>query len=208
MSSSTSSVSRAGSVARVDGDARRRSGRWKAFGIFLVCLAPFVAAWVTYYFWMPEARMNYGDLVAPPQPLPAVLGTRTDGRPLARDDLRGKWALVQVDGGDCRDACGRKLYSMRQVRLAQGKNMDRIERVWLVTDDASIAAPDAELYAGATIARLRDPAALGLPAAADVRDHIYLVDPLGQVMLRFPKDADPSRMKKDLARLLRVSQIG
>jgi hypothetical protein len=189
-------------------EAHRRRGRLKAFGIFLVCLAPFVAAWLTYYFWMPSGRMNYGDLVSPPQPLPAVLGTRDDGRPLTRGELRGKWAMVQVDGGDCRESCARKLYNMRQVRLAQGKNMDRIERVWLVADGAAVAAPDPELYAGMVIARTRDVAALGLPVDGAVRDHIYLVDPLGQVMLRFPRDADPSRMKKDIARLLRVSQIG
>jgi hypothetical protein len=187
---------------------QRRLGRLKAFGIFLVCLAPFAAAWLTYYFWMPTARMNYGELVSPPQSLPAVLGTGTDGRPFGAADLRGKWALVHVDGGDCRGACARKLYNMRQVRLAQGKNMDRIERIWLVSDDAAVAADDPELYAGMIVARVQDVAALGLSAAGNVRDHVYLVDPLGQVMLRFPKDADPSRMKKDLSRLLRVSQIG
>ena len=208
MSSSTSSVNPLAGADPSSAEARRRRGRLKAFGIFLVCLAPFVAAWLTYYFWMPSGRMNYGDLVSPPQPLPALLGTRDDGRPLTTGELRGKWAMVQVDGGDCREACARKLYNMRQVRLAQGKNMDRIERVWLVADVAAVAAPDPELYAGMLIARSRDASALGLPAEGAVRDHIYLVDPLGQVMLRFPRDADPSRMKKDIARLLRASQIG
>jgi cytochrome oxidase Cu insertion factor (SCO1/SenC/PrrC family) len=208
MSSSTSSVSPAAVTDVPTAEERRRRGRVKAFGIFLVCLAPFVAAWITYYFWMPSARMNYGDLVTPPHALPAVLGTREDGRPLTRGDLRGKWAMVQVDGGDCRAACSRKLYNMRQVRLAQGKNMDRIERVWLVADDAPLAADDPELYKGMLVARVRDAAALDLPAEADLRDHVYLVDPLGQVMLRFPRDADPTRMRKDIARLLRASQIG
>jgi hypothetical protein len=204
ISSATESLERAQAPSAAE---RRRRGRLKAFGIFLVCLTPFVAAYVTYYFWMPSGRMNYGTLVSP-QPLPAVLGTQVDGRPLARADLRGKWALVQVDGGDCRDACARKLYNMRQVRLAQGKNMERIERVWLITDDGAPAAADPALYDGMIIARVRDAAALGLPAEGEVRDHIYVVDPLGQVMLRFPKDADPARMRKDLTRLLKVSQIG
>lgn len=150
--------------------------------------------------------MNYGTLVSP-TPLPRTLGAKPDGTPLLAADLRGKWAMLQVDSGDCRDACERKLYNMRQVRLAQGKNMDRVERVWLVTDGAPASASEPRLYEGMLIARA-DLKTIPLPAVAEPRDHIYVVDPLGNVMLRFPKDADPRQMLKDLQRLLKVSQIG
>ena len=108
--------------------------------------------------------------------------------------------LVSADAAACDAYCEKKLYFMRQVRRAQGKNMDRIERLWLVSGPG---APRPALLAaieGTRRARLEDP--------AFTADHIYLVDPLGNLMLRFPRDPDPSRMIKDLQRLLRYSRIG
>jgi hypothetical protein len=95
------------------------------------------------------------------------------------------------------------------VRLTQGKDMQRVERLWLVTDGAPVAPDLAKEYEGTVVARA---GAGGLAAAfpADGRsaDHLYLVDPLGNLVLRYPRDADPSRMKKDLTRLLKVSRTG
>jgi cytochrome oxidase Cu insertion factor (SCO1/SenC/PrrC family) len=199
MSSSISSV--------IDPEQQRR-GRIKALGILLVCLLPFVGAYVTYYFWTPDSRMNYGELL-PVQALPEVLGAKADGTRLTAAELRGKWVLVQADSGACAEPCLKKLYTMRQVRLAQGKNFERVERVWLVLDDVAPSVSEPRLTEGVLVVRPPDRGALaGFPADGDVRDHVYLVDPLGNVMLRFPKDADPRRMLKDLQRLLKVSQVG
>jgi hypothetical protein len=198
MSSSTSSA--------IDPERQRR-GRIKALGIFLVCLAPFVAAYVTYYFWTPDSRMNYGELL-PVRALPEVLGTKADGTALAAADVRGKWVLVQADSGACAEPCLKKLYQMRQVRLAQGKNLDRVERVWLVLDDVAPSAPEPRLVEGVFVVRPQGVAIAAFPAEGDIRDHVYLVDPMGNIMMRFPKDADPRRMLKDLQRLLKVSQVG
>src|SRR5512139_466744 len=126
------------SISSVTDPEQQRRGRIKALGIFLVCLVPFVAAYMTFYFWTPESRMNYGELL-PVRALPEALGVKPDGTVLAAADLRGKWVLVQADSGACAEACQKKLYNMRQVRLAQGKNFERVERVWLVLDDASPA---------------------------------------------------------------------
>ncbi|MCK7492119.1 MAG: hypothetical protein MZW92_11095 [Comamonadaceae bacterium] len=94
--------------------------------------------------------------------------------------------MLQLDSSACGEACRQKLYSMRQVRKAQAKEMDRIERVWLVTDGG---IPGAELlreFEGTHVARAGDAALLAaLPAAADRADHIYLIDPLGNIVLRF-----------------------
>ena len=115
--------------------------------------------------------------------------------------LRGRWILVSVDASACDAWCEKKLYYLRQLRRAQGKDMERVERLWLVTDQG---APRAELlraFEGTRIAparRLDD--FPGQPV-----DHIYLVDPLGNLMMRYPRDADPSKMLKDLQRLMRVA---
>jgi len=176
--------------------------------IIALTTAPVVASYLAYYFWPPAHTVNYGDLIKP-QPLSDPALTQIDGAPFRLSQLKGKWTLVSLDSGHCAVHCDEKLLYMRQLRLTQGKNQDRIERVWLVTDDI---APSAELvvrYPGTWIARGTDAGLLRLfPAKAAVSDHIYLVDPLGNLMLRFPRDPEPKLMIKDLSRLLKASQIG
>ncbi|MBI4293373.1 MAG: cytochrome C oxidase subunit I [Betaproteobacteria bacterium] len=176
--------------------------------MLLACVAPLVAAYLVYGLWPPERQMNYGELINP-LPLPREKLPRVDGRAFELGELKGRWVMVQVDEARCAEACRTKLYHMRQVRLTQGRDLHRIERLWLVADDAPVAPPLIESYAGTHIVRARDSMLLAqFSARHDARDHIYLIDPLGNLMLRFPRNADPSRMKKDLERLLKVSWVG
>lgn len=174
-----------------------------------VCIAPFVAAWALYFIWQPSGRINYGELIDGVA-LPAAKLALTDGKPFDFAQVRGRWVFVTVDSGACDDTCQKKLWKMRQVRMTQGKYLERIERVWLVSDTQSVAAAVMKDYEGTWVAVAHGNALLlkSFPYREAQRDHIYLVDPLGNVVLRYPKDADPSRMKKDLERLLRVSRIG
>lgn len=179
--------------------------------ILAVCLLPFVASTALYYLAPPKNRMNYGDLITPPLPLPELVLEGIDGKPIQLNSLRGRWTMAHVDGAGCAAACQDKLYKLRQVRLTQGKNMDRVQRLWIVTDEAPISDSLLRDYSGTIIVRA-DKARLSellrvLPATASPEDHIWIVDPLGNVMLRYPPGADPSRMKNDLTRLLRVSRI-
>lgn len=177
--------------------------------IAAVCIAPFVASWALYFFWQPSGRINYGALVegvtVPTGPLPAANG----GNPFDFAQVRGRWVFVTIDSGACAETCQNKLWKMRQVRLTQGKYLERIERVFLLNDDKNVAAPVIKEYAGQWLANAQGHAILKAFAFREAQsDAIYLVDPLGNIVLRFPKDADPSRMKKDLERLLKVSRIG
>ena len=125
------------------------------------------------------------------------------------DALKGKWVLLMVDSGTCDAFCRQKLFQMRQVRLTQGKDMERIERTWLVDDDARPSDALVAEYQGTRVVAARgNPMLSRLPADASVRDHIYIVDPLGNPMMRYPRDADTSKMKKDVTRLLKVSGAG
>jgi cytochrome oxidase Cu insertion factor (SCO1/SenC/PrrC family) len=174
-----------------------------------VCIAPFVASWALYFFWQPSGRINYGELVegvALPAGNVVLVGA---DKPFDFAQLRGRWIFVTVDSGACDDYCQKKLWKMRQVRMTQGKYLERIERVWLVSDDQSVSATVSKEYGGTWIAKAQGHALLkSFPFRGLQRDHIYVVDPLGNVVLRYPRDADPSRMKKDLERLLKVSRIG
>jgi hypothetical protein len=177
-----------------------------------VCIAPFVASFALYYFWQPSGRINYGELVENaivPTGALAVANAGAGTKPFDFAQVRGKWVFVTVDSGACDAYCQNKLWKMRQVRLTQGKSLERIERVWLVDDTRAVAADLLKAFDGTWIAGAQGAAILkALPYRDAQRDHIYLVDPLGNVVLRYPRDADPSRMKKDLVRLLRVSRIG
>lgn len=184
-------------------DSPRRGMKTVAL-IFLVCLTPFVASYLVYYFWPPQSRMNYGSLIDP-RSLAVGLLARPDGSRFELSDLKGRWVMLQIDASSCAESCRRKLYQMRQVRLTQGKDMGRIERVWLVRDDGPLDPALLRDYEGTHLVRAAEAAISAFPADRDPADHIYLIDPLGNLMLRFPKDADPNRMKKDLERLLKVS---
>lgn len=191
---------------------QKSRGRWKLFAILLVCAAPVIASYLMYYVVKPEGRTNYGDLLDPRQyPTPALVATDLEGRKTALTEFDGKWIMMNIDDGACDADCNRRLYEIRQLRTAQGKERDRIERVWLITDDAPVSAQIKQDYQGTHMLRV-DPDAVKawLPAeeAATVKDHIYMIDPLGNLMMRWPKDADPSRMKKDIGKLLKASRIG
>ncbi len=184
------------------------SGRLKLLLLFLVCAAPVIASYVSYYFLQPQGRTNYGQLLEV-KPVPEASFALLDGKPFPFSTLKGKWVLLTVDGSNCNEACVRKLYVMRQVRLTQGKEKDRVERAWLITDGDALTTQLIREYDGTRMLRAQGSSFLkALPAAGSVADHIYLIDPLGNLVLRFPKDAEPARMKKDLDRLLKYSRIG
>jgi hypothetical protein len=173
-----------------------------------VCIAPFVASFTAYYFYQPEGRVNYGELMADKQ-LPAAALKLVDGSAFSLGQLRGKWLFVTVDDAACDAYCEKKLWQIRQVRKTQGKYPERIERLWLVTGGGQPAPRLREEFEGTWMIDAAGSAVLeALPHAGARTDHIYLVDPLGNLVLRYPREADPSRMKKDLDRLLKVSRIG
>ena len=185
-----------------------RSGRIKLLAIAALCLAPFIAALIAYYYWHPQGGMNYGELISP-RTLSDPPLRHLDRHAFKLSELRGKWILLQLDQADCAADCQAKLYDMRQVRLAQGRDMERVERVWLILDDAPLETKLMREYDGTRMLRAAgSPIVAEFPPAGEARNHIYLIDPHGNLMLRFPKNADPRRMHKDLARLLRASRIG
>jgi len=191
-----------------DPERRRRRGKLIAFALFVITAAPFIAATLAYLYWPPASRLNYGTLIEP-RPLPEAPLKRLDGTAFRLGELKGKWVLLQISSADCRGACQKALLHMRQVRLTQGKDRDRIERMWLITDALPVETLLIRSYDGMHFVRTADGSLLrefGRPD--EVSEHVFLIDPLGNLMLRFPREADPSLMKKDLSRLLRLSRNG
>ena len=185
---------------------------WTLFLVIATCAAPVVLSYLTYYVIKPQSRVNYGDLIDPrAYPIPDLSSVDLEGKPASLEQFRGKWILLQVDNAGCDKACQQKLYYMRQLRLTQGKDMDRIERVWLVTDDAPLDIGLMKQYDGTHILRVdARKLAAWLPVAEGTTssDHLFMIDPLGNLMMRFPKDPDANKIKKDIIRLLKASGIG
>ncbi len=184
----------------------RRRGRRTALALFAVVALPVAAAFLAFFFWYPAHGTNYGELIRP-LPLPDAPLVARDGRLFRLSDFRGKWVMVQVGSGRCAEDCVKRLFLMRQTRLMQGRQMDRLERLWLVADEV---APDPALlraYEGMNVGRAQASVLQLFSAEDDPSEHVYLVDPLGNLMLRFPRDADPKRVSRDRSRLLEGSQV-
>lgn len=191
----------------MSGVAQGKRSRAALWLIIAVAVAPVAASYLFYYFWEPGRTVNYGELIEP-RPLPEPPLTLVDGSPFRLSQLRGKWVLAMLDSGRCDAACNTKLLYMRQLRLTQGKDMDRVERVWLIVDGIAPRPDAVEPYRGTWLVRGGSELAGLFPAPATATDHIYLMDPLGNLMMRFPRDPDPRRMIRDLTRLLKASRIG
>ena len=190
---------------------RTRMGRLKMLLIWAVCAAPVVASYLSYYVVKPQGRINHGTLITPPKPMAAEPGlafTDLQGQAVAPQALQGQWLLVSVAGGACDAACERQLYLQRQLREVLGRDKDRVDRVWLIPDQAEVRPALLPPLAQAWTLRV-DAARLSQWLQADagqtLSSHLYLVDPRGDWMMRFPADADPVRIKKDLMRLLKAS---
>jgi len=170
-----------------------------------ISLAPFVGSLLLYYFWKPQSFTNYGELIGV-MPLAGVTIPARDDKPFRIDDLRGNWIFLMADSGNCDEYCQSKLYVMRQIRLTQGKDQQRIERVWLIPD--GMRPPpgiEAEYRGTHAILSATDEFLDRLPAPDSPRDHIYVIDPFGNLMMRFPRNVDPQRMKKDVDKLMKIS---
>lgn len=198
-------------------DARRTSsGRWKMIAVLLVCAAPVIASYFTYYVVRPEGRRNYGELIDPQRPAPALATTDAQGQPGSLADLKGQWLLVSVAGGACDAACEKHLYLQRQLREGLGKDKDRLDWVWLVTDGEPLRPALLPAVSQATVRRV-DGSQLAqwlAPAAGHaLHDQLYVVDPMGNWMMRFPAidqaapvdTASAAKIKRDLGNLMRAS---
>jgi len=193
--------------------------RRKILIIALIAALPLIIAYALFYSgWRPGSTANYGELVQPARPIADATLLTLDRKKIRFSEWRGKWTLLTFSAAECLSPCEKNLYNMRQVITAQGEEARRVQSVFIVTDPKAlvwlhyaikdypgmqvIVGPQEEVTALARQFVLAD----GSPP--EIGQRIYLVDPLGNLMMSYPAGADPTGMRKDLARLLRVSQIG
>lgn len=201
--------------------AARTRSRIALIIIMGLFLAPVVLAWLVFFVfpqWRPTATINHGELVTPVRPLPAFSLQAADGRPIDETILRGKWTLVYLQQGDCDESCLERLVTIRQVRLAQGKNIDRLQRLLFWRGAAAGRGAVSALqktFPGLVILELPPDASPVIQKVFQLDDanpfnanSFYLVDPMGNVMMRYPPGIPPEGAIKDLERLLKYSGLG
>ncbi|MBV8658569.1 MAG: hypothetical protein JO142_12160 [Burkholderiales bacterium] len=168
--------------------------------VFLT-LAPVILSTLAYFFWHPTGVQSYGELL-PTRPVPTMEMTTLDGKPAPLAELKGKWLLVVVDNAACDAQCAAALHAIRQYRVSQNTEMDRLDRVWLVADGK---APTPEAVKAAEGAQIRlVHGTVPLPGA--MQQSFYLIDPLGNQVMRYGRDATPSKVIKELGRVLKNNQ--
>jgi len=190
-----------------------RTWSWQPTALLMLFLGPLLLALALYYGsdrWRPAGGTNHGILIAPPVVLPQ-LPPAVGAADQDSGDLRGRWTLVYVDTGNCETRCNEALYRGRQTREALGRNMERVERLYVHRGPA----PPAETFVDPDGLRVmtsdeEEARALlaALPAELITGNDLLLVDPLGNLMMRFPLDGDPKGMLTDLKKLLKLSRIG
>ena len=220
--------------------------------IVLISLAPVLAAVVAYFNpdWRPDGSVAYGTLIEPQRPIPgstALQATTLDGKPFDVASLKGKWLLIAADSGDCQDACARKLFILRNSHASQGKNVERLARVWFITDDAPVPERVLEAYKGTIMLRvqpeqlkaflLAESASVSTSigtststsisstgtgvvtpsgtaptssngAAKVLAEPMWIIDPHANLMMQYPANAEPEKVRTDIRKLVYHSRIG
>lgn len=200
-------------------DVATRRARRRLLLLVAIFSLPVLVAYALYFSgWRPETTGNYGELVQPPRPLPGLTLQTLDGKTLRLSELQGKWTLLMFGVAECPRPCAATLDKIHRIILAQGNKAERVRAVFVVTDPrardwlqyAIKDYPGTLALAGSadTIRMLTSHFALSKGTPLDDPNRIYVVDPLGNVMMSYPAEADANRVRKDLARLLRVSQVG
>jgi len=192
--------------------SRTRGGRIRMLLVMLVCAAPIILSYFTYYVIRPQSTSSFGQLIEPQRELPALSATDLQGQPVDLQSLRGQWLFIMVAGGACDSACERMLYIQRQLHKSLGREKDKVDRVWLVSDKAAVSDALVQALQGASVLRV-DAQALAqwlYPANGNtLSDHFFLVDPMGRWMMRFPSKQEgaeaPVKIKRDMERLLRAA---
>ncbi len=185
----------------------RKTNRIKLLGLLALMLSPVVISYSLFFSDFEIDSANYGELIE----VKKISGSgvsQIDNTIFRMKDLHGKWVLVMADSGVCDELCQTKVYHLRQVRLVQNREMDRVERLWLVDDNVEVDPELKEKYQGTHFINAKDSELLSfLEPVESQRKHIYVIDPMGNLMMRFPENHDPTLVGKDIKHLLHVSQM-
>lgn len=183
-----------------------------------VFIVPILIAWIMYQnldSWWSGTTANHGELITPARPIPDTQLHNAKGEPFESDFLKHKWTLIIFSPEECDPTCRENLYKTRQIRILLKRDQVRVQRLYITSE----ALPQAvykelkEAHSDLLVARvpensMAEVTTLFEPDHKSTGGSIYLVDPLGNYMMRYPPEASPKMMLQDMKRLLEVSRVG
>jgi hypothetical protein len=186
-------------------------GRWKLIAIVMLCSLPALGAYLAYFGGNPQGKAGFGELISPVRPIGVQTAFALDGGTRALSSLKGQWLLLSVGPGRCEVDCQQRLFLQRQLRETLGKDKDRVDWVWLINDNDAVDSSMHKPLADAVVLRV-DQATLDswleVPPGRSVTEYLFVVDPMGNTMMRLPAvfdGAGATKARIDLQRLLRAS---
>lgn len=193
----------------------KKSNRQNLLLVLAVFALPVVVATLMYVTgWKPSATGNHGELIQPARFIEEISMQSIDGKPVKFSELHGKWTMVYFDTSVCPDDCMKQLFNMRQTHIAQGKDQERVQRLFILNDAQAVNTlkskladyPDMLVWTGEKSVLTRLYQDFGIESKKTTEQgSIYLLDPMGNLMMRYSSGIDPAGMRKDLVRLLKYS---
>ncbi|MCP5425192.1 MAG: hypothetical protein H6970_09010 [Gammaproteobacteria bacterium] len=182
--------------------------------IFALFAVPLALAWFLVGRWHPQHTTNHGELLNPAQPVAHFVATRPTGQALGAEFLNGRWTLLYIGAANCDQRCRTGLYDIRQIRLALGKDMLRAQTLWLMPERPDedllqwLGREHVDLTVGVADVQTLDFFSRQFPHSVDTDGWIYLIDPLGNLFMRYSTDGNPKGILDDLQHLFKISKIG
>ena len=194
--------------------SRKKSRKTLILVLLLFVFPAMLASFMFFTGWRPSTTINHGQLIRPAKPISDVEFKSLDGKVVKLSELRGKWTMVYFDASTCPDECVKQLFFMRQTHVSQGKNQDRVQRIFVLTDKLAVEALKTKLteYTGMQVLMGEQSVLNGLrqefgidAGVVSPQRNIYLLDPQGNLMMQYLPDSEPVGIRKDLERLLKYS---
>jgi hypothetical protein len=194
---------------------QRSKGRWMLVFLLALFVLPILVVLAMYKLDYRPGGSSHGELIAPPRPLQFSSLQDLHGKPFGVEQWKTKWTIVYISAAGCAADCPKQVHLLRQIHVSLNKEIDRVQRVLLVpsvTDQAELAAiqqqyPDLVVLGGEQAAPLAEQ--FNLPGqTAGMSGRVYLVDPLGNLMMSYPSNFKPKGLREDMTRLLKYSWIG
>lgn len=191
-------------------------GRGPFLFLAAVFFGPLLAAWIWFFALDPQinSTTNTGVLIKPP--VPVSLDPNVDLNSYADEDyLRRKWTIIYSAAANCQNECREDLYTIRQVRASLHRRMERVQGLLLVNNglpNVNFSEYLKTEHEGLRVENSRNAQrlvqAINKQHPAINNRNVYIVDPLGNLMMYFPPETPPAKMQKDIKRLLKVSRVG
>lgn len=202
----------------IEKEQLRSTRRTLLIVLALFALPVAIASYLYKESWRPTKTGNYGELVQPPREVPNMALAGADGKALRFAELKGRWSLVYASPGKCEDTCLKRLYYIRQIHTAFAKELDRMQEVLVTLDstpDTGLAEklkeyPRVKVISGpqASLSTLAEKLRGTAGKNEELNGRIFIIDPQGFVMMRYPAEPDPAGIRRDIEKLLKYSWVG